>query len=78
MSQGSLDPKIRFLGQKVCSIARMQTHRQTDTLTDRHADRQTHRQANTQTDRHTDRQTVRVTTEGTLSGYQDFFLQPII
>ena len=35
MSQGSLDPKIRFLGQKVCSIARVQTdgqtHRQTDT-----------------------------------------------
>ena len=29
MSQGSLDPKIRFLGQKVCSVARVQTHRQT-------------------------------------------------
>ena len=27
MSQGSLDPKIRFLGQKVCSVARMQTDR---------------------------------------------------
>merc|ERR1711963_979824 len=32
----------------------------------------------TQTDRQTDRQTHRVTTEGTLSGFQDFFLQPII
>ena len=35
MAQGSLDPKIRFLGQKVCSVARVQTdtqtHRQTDT-----------------------------------------------
>ena len=36
MSQGSLDPKIRFIGQKVCSVARVQT--------DRHTDRQTHRQ----------------------------------
>ena len=27
MSQGSLNPKIRFLGQKVCSVA----HGQTDT-----------------------------------------------
>ena len=26
----------------------------------------------------TDRHTYRVTTEGTLSGFQDFFLQPII
>ena len=51
ISQGSLNPKIRFLGQKVCPVA------QTD-LTDRH--------------------TYRVTTEGTLSGLQDFFLQPII
>ena len=25
MSQGSLNPKIRFLGQKVCSVARTQT-----------------------------------------------------
>ena len=30
MSQGSLDPKIRFLGQKVCSVARVHTDRQTD------------------------------------------------
>ena len=30
MSQGSLDPKIRFIGQKVCSVASVQTHRQTD------------------------------------------------
>ena len=33
MSQGSLDPKITFLCQKVCSVARMQTHRQTDRQT---------------------------------------------
>ena len=58
MSQGSLNPKIRFLGQKVCPVARSWT------------DGHTHRQ--------TDRQTDRVTTEGTLSGFQDFFLQPII
>ena len=38
--------KNRFLGQKVCPVARSQTHRQT--------------------------------TEGTLSGLQDIFLQPII
>ena len=55
MSQGSLDPKIRFLGQKVCSVARVQTHRQTDTQTD-----------------------TKVNTEDTLSGFQEFFLQPII
>ena len=36
MSQGSLDPKIRFIGQKVCSVARVQTHRHTDRHTDRH------------------------------------------
>ena len=36
MSQGSLDPKIRFLGQKVCFVARVQTDTQTDTQTDRH------------------------------------------
>ena len=54
MSQGSLNPKIRFLGQKVWPVARSRTDRQTDTQTDR------------------------VTTEGTLSGFQDFFLQPII
>ena len=34
MSQGSFDPKIRFIGQKVCSVARVQTDRQTDTHTD--------------------------------------------
>ena len=49
MSQGSLNPKIKFLGKKVCHVARGQT------------------------DRHT-----KVTTVGTLSGLQDFFLQPII
>ena len=31
MSQWSLDPKIRFLGQKVCSVAHVQTDWQTDT-----------------------------------------------
>ena len=31
MSQGSFSPKIRFLGQKVCSVARSWTDRQTDT-----------------------------------------------
>ena len=31
MSQGSLNQRIRFLGQKVCSVARVQTDRQTDT-----------------------------------------------
>ena len=36
MSQGSLDPKNRFLGQKVYSVARVQTDRQTDTQTDIH------------------------------------------
>ena len=51
MSQGSFNQKIRFLGQKVCSVARLQTDRQTHT---------------------------KVTTEGTLSGFQEFFLQPII
>ena len=55
MSQGSLNPKIRFLGQKVCSAARVRTDRRTDG--------QTH---------------TKMTTEGTLSGFQEFFLQPII
>ena len=50
MSQGSFNPKIRFLGEKVCSVARGQTDEQTDT---------------------------EVTTVGTLSGFKDFFLQPI-
>ena len=49
MSQGSFNPKIRFLGQKVCSVARLHTHTHT-----------------------------KVTTVGTLSGFQEFFLQPII
>ena len=38
MSQGSLDPKIRFIGQKVCSVARVQTDRHTDRQTDRQTD----------------------------------------
>ena len=36
MSQGSLSPKIRFLGQKVCSVARVQRDTQTDRQTDTH------------------------------------------
>ena len=55
MSQGSLDQKISFLDQKMCSVARVQTHRLTDTQTD-----------------------TKVNTEETLSGFQEFFLQPII
>ena len=51
MSQGSFNPKIKFLGQKVYLIARL----------------------------HTDRQTcMKVNTEDALSGFQEFFLQPII
>ena len=50
MSQGSLNPKNRFLGQKVCPVARS----------------------------HTDTHTDRVTTESTVSGFQDFFLEPIV
>ena len=34
MFQGSLDPKIRFIGQKVCSVARVQIDTQTDRQTD--------------------------------------------
>ena len=30
MSQGTLDPKSRFLGQKMCFVARVQTDTQTD------------------------------------------------
>ena len=55
MSQGSLNPRIRFLGQKLWSVARVQRNRETE------------KQRNT-----------KVTTEGTLSGFQEFFLQPII
>ena len=44
MSQGSLNPKIRFLGQKVLPVACAQTDRQTHRHTDRHTDRQTDRQ----------------------------------
>ena len=51
MSQRSLNPKIRFLGQKVWPVAREQTDRRTHT---------------------------KVKTEGTLSGFQEVFLQPII
>merc|ERR1712102_203855 len=51
ISQESFCPKIRFLGQKVCSVVGLQTDRQTDT---------------------------KVTTVGTLSEVQEFFLQPSI
>ena len=51
MFQGSLNSKITFLGQKVYSIARVQTD----------------------TKKHT-----KVNTADTLSGFQEFFLQPII
>ena len=30
MSQRSFNPKIKFLDQKVCPVARAQTHRRTD------------------------------------------------
>ena len=36
MSQWSFNPKIRFLGQKVCHVARPQTHTQTHIHTHRH------------------------------------------
>ena len=59
MSQGSLDPKIRFLGQKVCSVARVQTdrrtHRQTDTQTNTKTDTQTNTKADKHTYKHKDR-----------------------
>ena len=51
MSQGSIKPKIRFLGQKVYSETLMQT------------------------DSHTD---MKMNTEDILSGFHEFFLQPII
>ena len=51
MSQGSLNQKIRFLGRKMCSVARERTEGRTDT---------------------------KVTTVGSLTGFQEFFLQPII
>ena len=50
MSQGSLNPKIRFLCQKICSVARVRTDTHTHT---------------------------KVTTVVTLSGFQEFVLQPI-
>ena len=57
--QGSFNPKIRFLGQKMCPIAGVRTDRQTDGQTHRH----TH---------------TKVNVVGTFSGFQKFFLQPII
>ena len=38
MSQGSFNPKIRFLDQKVCPVARPQTHRHTHRQTDTQSD----------------------------------------
>ena len=53
--------------------------RQTDKQTGRQADRQTDTQTHRHTDIQTDRQTdTKVNTEDTLSGFQEFFLQPII
>ena len=54
MSQGSLNQKIRLLGQKVCPVGCSHTDTRTDTQTDI------------------------VTTVGTLLGFHDFILQPII
>ena len=36
MSQGPFSPKIRFLGQKVCPVARARTDGRTNRQTDRH------------------------------------------
>ena len=58
MSQWSLNPRIRFLGQKLWSVARVQTDGQTDRRTDGQTD-------------------TKVTTEGTLSWFQELILQPI-
>ena len=33
MSKGSLNPKIRFLGQKECPVACLRTHKRTDRQT---------------------------------------------
>ena len=63
MSQGSFNPKIRFLGQKVCPVARLHTDRQTDT--------QTHRQTDTQESDYCGH-------PFRISGFQEFFLQPMI
>ena len=38
LTQGLLNPKIRSLGQKVCSAARVRTDRRTDGHTDRRTD----------------------------------------
>ena len=62
MSLGSLKPKIKFLDQKVCPVARLHTH--------------THTHKHTHT--HTRARTHRVTAVVTLSGFQYFPLQPII
>ena len=43
----STQPKIRFLAQKLWSVARVQRHRQTDTQTHRQTDRQTHTKVTT-------------------------------
>ena len=42
MSQGSFNLKIRFLGQKVCPVARVQTDGQTERQTDTQTHRHTH------------------------------------
>ena len=104
MSQGSFSPKIRFLAQQVCSVARRQTDRKVKMAPKNpifqnfekqkiaflsHVPRilQSKNQVprpkgvlcSSLTDRQTDRQTdTKVNTEDTLSGFQEFFLQPII
>ena len=42
MPQGSFNQKIKFLDQKVCPVARAQTHRQTDRRTDRQSENRGH------------------------------------
>ena len=42
MSQGSLNPKIRFLGQKLCPVAHSHTHTYTHTRTYTHTQTDTH------------------------------------
>ena len=105
MSQGPFSPKIRFLGQKVSSVARRQTDRKVKMVLKipffkisknkkmyfflmsqgslnpkiRFLGQKMCSVARVRTDTQTHRHThTKVTTEGTLSGFQEFFLQPII
>ena len=110
MSQGSFQPKIRFLGQKVCSVARLRTDgqkiyqcyirkksknaykkRKNENFEKQknaffsHVPRitqpknQVPRPKSVPCSPRTDGQThTKVTTDSTLSGFQEFFLQSII